>query len=939
MNRHHFCTRGSVWAFVAGCLFLFSNLQVVFASDRFEIEAAKWNEERNRLAVKGKGERGRTVTVVNADTLAVLGRTRVEGDEWRVRIRNPSPVPCRVRAEQSDDAVAESDVTSAPSDCDDGNATPNQLPVADAGADQTLALAAGQASVEVILDASSSSDPDGNLVSYIWTGSPDPADVVRPVLTLAEGIHTFTLVVADNTAASSAPDAVTITVVGDIAMDAVSINSTSANAPVSNASVLPQPLTGNSAYKLLGANDLGMHCADLDYQVFSILPPFNVMHAQLVRRGVGDSLPVLEDDQNIDVFYSAVSNASDPALSAPAVEPIFKTNFWADPDSDGNSLGFDTYAPLFFGLLAPSAANVPDVGLPVPDSVLLPDCLGAPESCEFGQQAMPGVSGPYVQNDRQAFDRFDTDFNFFSGVLPPPLGSLVQNVNWWAADGIPIMPVDDQGRSNAYPLLRLQAVERSSGTTLASTDVVAPVASEADCQSCHASELDCASTDLNPPLQCNGAALDRTAGWTIMTVDGDGTGETAPGDTALEVLQNTAKINILRLHDVKHGTSLDDSRPVQCSYCHYTPALDLAQLGPTDTAAGTAGPGMPGTDQTNHITMSRAMHGHHGTLPADPSQPFDPVSNNLFPDMPGPVGRSPLAANAVLGETCYQCHPGKRTQCLRGAMAAGGVVCQDCHGQARHVGEDFSGDWANNAFPAGVNLNKRVPWASEPGCQSCHTGDALNPNHPAGVPVAEDGIRLLQAYTLEPGRDAAGNADGTEVATPIVSASSRFAENESLYRISKGHGGLMCEGCHGSTHAIFPNPNPNANDNLAAGQLQGHAGTIMECDTCHDPRAFEAGGALAETLDGPHGMHPVGGTRFANGGHEDVAEDNPDACRACHGRNGEGTVLSVVAAPRQFVIEECDDGTLCPGREIENFRVTLQKGDEVSCTLCHENEL
>ena len=34
-------------------------------------------------------------------------------------------------------------------------------------------------------------------------------------------------------------------------------------------------------YKVLGWNDLGMHCMDSDYSVFSILPPFNNLHAQV----------------------------------------------------------------------------------------------------------------------------------------------------------------------------------------------------------------------------------------------------------------------------------------------------------------------------------------------------------------------------------------------------------------------------------------------------------------------------------------------------------------------------------------------------------------------------------------------------------------------------------------------------------------------------------
>ena len=164
-------------------------------------------------------------------------------------------------------------------------------------------------------------------------------------------------------------------------------------------------------------------------------------------------------------------------------------------------------------------------------------------------------------------------------------------------------------------------------------------------------------------------------------------------------------------------------------------------------------------------------------------------------------------------------------------------------------------------------------------------------------------------------------------AQPITSPTSRFAENKSLFRLSgskdgsgKGHGGVMCEGCHGSTHAIWPSANPNANDNIAAKQIQGHAGTVTECVSCH------ASGSLGITLGGPHGMHPVGGTAFANGGHEHLAEKNPDSCRACHGKHGEGSVLSRVSKDRSFNVEDAG-------------RINLRKGQQVSCTLCHSNKL
>jgi hypothetical protein len=38
----------------------------------------------------------------------------------------------------------------------------------------------------------------------------------------------------------------------------------------------------NANFTLLAINDLGMHCGDQDTRVSSILPPFNVLHAQVV---------------------------------------------------------------------------------------------------------------------------------------------------------------------------------------------------------------------------------------------------------------------------------------------------------------------------------------------------------------------------------------------------------------------------------------------------------------------------------------------------------------------------------------------------------------------------------------------------------------------------------------------------------------------------------
>jgi hypothetical protein len=120
-----------------------------------------------------------------------------------------------------------------------------------------------------------------------------------------------------------------------------------------------------------------------------------------------------------------------------------------------------------------------------------------------------------------------------------------------------------------------------------------------------------------------------------------------------------------------------------------------------------------------------------------------------------------------LPEVCYACHPGVRTQCQRDVHFAHGTTCTDCHGGMQAV-----------ASPA------RRPWLDEPRCGNCHT---------------RTGFDFEQAGTL--------------------------------FRNSVGHGGVHCEACHGSPHAITPTVTEV--DNVQAISLQGHAGVINTCTVCH----------------------------------------------------------------------------------------------------------
>ncbi len=71
-----------------------------------------------------------------------------------------------------------------------------------------------------------------------------------------------------------------------------------------------------------------------------------------------------------------------------------------------------------------------------------------------------------------------------------------------------------------------------------------------------------------------------------------------------------------------------------------------------------------------------------------------------------------------------------------------------------------------------------------------------------------------------------------------------YAQNNPLYRLSQEHGGLYCEACHDSTHAIAPSR--EAKDGLKFIALQGYDGPLRRCTVCH---------ATAPEGPGPHGLH------------------------------------------------------------------------------------
>lgn len=525
-------------------------------------------------------------------------------------------------------------------------------------------------------------------------------------------------------------------------------------------------MAANGGWTVVGWNNLGMHCIDSEYSIFSILPPYNTIHAQLFD-------PTGQRITNASGYLVTYEAVADPAGSINTTS-IGKSDFW------------QFAMPLF-----------------------------------FLQQPLPADTG-------------------LTGVMMPGAGNTARPMswdvanNWWVAEGLPLTPYDDSNRKNPYPMMRIQ-VRTTAGTLLASTDIVAPVSDEMDCKACHASN--------------SGPAARPAAGWI---------NDPNP--------ERDYRLNILRLHDEKAAANVNYASILSSFGYDPTGLYSTSTTTPVLCAACHASNALGTTGVTGLLPLTAAIHGLH-------AQVSDPTTGLQLD-------------NSNNRATCYRCHPGSTTRCLRGAMgravAADGTLaiqCQSCHGSMSAVG-----------------AATRQGWLDEPVCQNCHTGTATHNN---------GAIRYTSVFDSSgQRRQAVDQTFATNPDTP--------APGISLYRFSSGHGGVKCEGCHGSTHAEFAST--HLNDNVQSLQLQGHEGMLVECTTCH-------GSAQAANAGGPHGMHTVGQAWVD--AHGTLTETSGTAaCQSCHGGDYRGTVLSRSKADRTVTSEL--------GAK------SFWRGFQIGCYSCHD---
>lgn len=155
------------------------------------------------------------------------------------------------------------------------------------------------------------------------------------------------------------------------------------------------------------------------------------------------------------------------------------------------------------------------------------------------------------------------------------------------------------------------------------------------------------------------------------------------------------------------------------------------------------------------------------------------------------------------------------------------ILCAECHA---------SNALASPGLPGIPNFSKaihekhdgEVPDSTD-GCYNCHPGpdtkclrDVMSSEYSMGCTNCHGGMHEVSTNP---------NPWLNEPRCDDCHSEPQYAQNHDLYRQSTGHGGLYCEACHDSTHAIATSSEPL--DSIKFVNLQGHAGTLQSCTVCH----------------------------------------------------------------------------------------------------------
>jgi PKD repeat protein len=537
---------------------------------------------------------------------------------------------------------------------------------------------------------------------------------------------------------------------------------------------------------VVGGDREGMTFPDGDYSVLSVLPLGNSLQVQVVNGNQDpQSLPTRMTDTAVVVGYKGLADpkGSITTTSAP------KTNFWP-------------LASAQYSFMLPAGVTLaPDQGL-----------QGATNKVS---QSMPGTA-----NTLQPFGQFD----------------MTSGINLFKAPFIPMVPKNDANAVNNYPLLRVDANDKTSQAHLAHLDITVAVANQMDCATaCHATG----------GIAADAAEIARLPIPVTWSTNTDVT--------------NQAKENIWIMHEALFGTPAGTTTNDTCTRCHYTPMADPDGVGPAGRQIG-------------RPPLSLALHKSHG----------------LAFNAAAPTATAPAI---IADDKCATCHESGGVKYSRGAMFSAGQTCSDCHGGMLAVG----GQIQLSTSPA----RTRVPYVDQPRCESCHIGDALSVTtgpliltqaYEATDPAATARTMPASRYAQETGKtyaDSLGHGSiscigchgSSHAEWPVDDPASN--DNEAPMHL-QGHRGVLteCKVCHsggldvtlmGGPHGLHAVNDPG----WVAQHGPVYTADPQPCIACH-----------GATLDGSHLGEVAADRSFVakDGTTKTYSEGDMIKCDDCHAK-------------------------------------------------------
>jgi hypothetical protein len=233
----------------------------------------------------------------------------------------------------------------------------------------------------------------------------------------------------------------------------------------------------------------------------------------------------------------------------------------------------------------------------------------------------------------------------------------------------------------------------------------------------------------------------------------------------------------------------------------------------------------------------------NGDLTKPTVQPYDATKNNWRPDLfPADKNGEPMVKvgeKIAPEDNCNKCHTGTTEKSYRDIHHTAGLKCDSCHGDMLAVGnvypnKGYDANLTGGGAYTGDSVNFRRPWLDEPNCGSCHMGDgnlgkdgkgdafsagvmrqAWDATDKTGFSRDPMNARFAVTPTKENRLEPITGADGKTVYKGVPVSQTLYRKSADVHG-SGANGALNCSTCHGGSHAIWPNQDPNANDNQTA---------------------------------------------------------------------------------------------------------------------------